>query len=629
MQYRKDIDGLRGIAVLSVILCHANFSLFSGGYTGVDVFFVISGFLISNILIEELSTDKFSFIKFYERRARRILPVLYLVIFVCIPVSWFVLWPDDLESFFKSLVAVPVFLSNILFWLESGYFETHAQLKPLLHTWSLSIEEQYYLLFPLFIFFSVKLRQKYFFTILILLFTASFSLSVFLSYQGASSNFYILPSRIWEFLFGTFLALFLQRKARPNNSELSDVISLTGLLLIAISVVKLDENTPFPGWYTIYAVLGAGLIIASCDNSRYIKKILEYKYLIFIGYISYSAYLWHHPVFAYYRYTSVNEPQAIVFMALILLTLFLSFLTWKYVETPFRDKRIVSARAVAVYSFIGIALFAGVGYAGYSVEGRVPFGVFDRVDENKSFVLDVKKSYKPKSRVDNCYDVSMIGTENYSSSCKDEDVEIVMWGDSHAAALSNGLSHIFPKLKKYSTSSCSAIIKDNQKRLKDCNAINTFVLQELVIIKPKIILIHARWNRDYDFLEGLQDTLLKIHNSLPDAFVFVIGTMPQWQPGLPLHLLKNNISLDKSSWIPTDLLTQLRKSDVKLKVTSEEFQNVRFFSLIDLLCHEEQCQAVIEHEDKFVPLVWDYGHLTEAGALFLSNSMEDEIKSAL
>ncbi len=220
MQYRREIDGLRSIAVLPVILFHAGISLFSGGYAGVDVFFVISGYLITIIILEERDEGRFSLLRFYERRARRILPPLLLVMLACLPFAWMWMTPGELLSFANSLRAVILFVSNILFWKESGYFAPTADEKPLLHTWSLAVEEQYYLLFPLFLFLCWRLRRPWIAGILAVILAASLALSDYASYAMPGADFYLTPTRAWELLAGSLTAFALFRRALQGNGAL-------------------------------------------------------------------------------------------------------------------------------------------------------------------------------------------------------------------------------------------------------------------------------------------------------------------------------------------------------------------------------------------------------------------------
>jgi peptidoglycan/LPS O-acetylase OafA/YrhL len=228
MDYRPEIDGLRALAVLPVILFHAGFETFSGGFVGVDVFFVISGYLITTIILKELEQDDFSIARFYERRARRILPALFLVMFVCIPFAWLWLLPDDMQRFSQSLVAVSTFVSNLLFWQESGYFDTAAELKPLLHTWSLAVEEQYYVLFPLFLVLVWPFGKRWILVLLALGAVLSLSLAEWGSFRRPAATFYLLPTRGWELLLGALIAFYLSKdnrlKAAGVTGEIAGVL---------------------------------------------------------------------------------------------------------------------------------------------------------------------------------------------------------------------------------------------------------------------------------------------------------------------------------------------------------------------------------------------------------------------
>ena len=326
MNYRREIDGLRAIAVLAVILFHAGFEIYSGGFVGVDIFFVISGYLITSIIPAELEQGKFSIINFYERRARRILPALFFVMLACIPIAWFSLLPNDMQSFSKSLIAVSTFVSNILFRHESGYFDTASELKPLLHTWSLSVEEQYYLIFPfLMVFFWQPCRKKIL-IILGVIFLISFSLAEWGTQAKPSSAYFLLLARGWELLVGSFAAFFLSRK---NFSELKESISeiggWIGFVLILYAIFNHSKNTPYPGFFALVPVIGTLLIILFASQKTILGKFLGSKVLVALGLISYSAYLWHQPLFAFTRHRSLTEPGHLIFFALCVLTFFFGF----------------------------------------------------------------------------------------------------------------------------------------------------------------------------------------------------------------------------------------------------------------------------------------------------------------
>ena len=246
MKYRAEIDGLRALAVIPVILFHADIELFSGGYVGVDVFFAISGYLITSIILEDIQKKNFSISNFYERRARRILPALYFVMFACIPFAWLWIYPSQMIDFSNSLIAVTLFVSNILFWKETGYFAAAAEEKPLLHTWSLAVEEQYYLIFPIFLLLIFRFSKNKVFWIIFIIAIVSLTLSEWGWRNKPSANFYLAPTRIWELLIGSISAFIIQDKGVQKNN----ILAFFGLLAILLSIFLYDENTPFSSLHT-------------------------------------------------------------------------------------------------------------------------------------------------------------------------------------------------------------------------------------------------------------------------------------------------------------------------------------------------------------------------------------------
>ncbi|HPQ96790.1 MAG TPA: acyltransferase, partial [Thiolinea sp.] len=300
MQYRKEIDGLRALAVVPVVLFHAGVPGFGGGFVGVDVFFVISGYLITTLLLEALVQGDFSLVSFYERRARRILPALFLMLLVCLPPAWWLLLPHELAGFGRSLVAVALFSSNILFWQESGYFAPDAELVPLLHTWSLALEEQFYLLFPLLLLAGWRLGLRR----LAWLLGGIGVFSLVLAELGwrlvPDANFYLLPGRAWELLAGAGCALY--RHSRPGEEGSSGPwLAGMGLVLLLGAVLWFDRGLPFPGLYALIPVGGTVLLILYASPDRGIGRVLACPLLVGIGLISYSAYLWHQPLLVFTR----------------------------------------------------------------------------------------------------------------------------------------------------------------------------------------------------------------------------------------------------------------------------------------------------------------------------------------
>jgi len=367
LKYRAEIDGLRALAVVPVILFHAGFEIFNGGFVGVDVFFVISGYLITTILIEDIENDNFSLLRFYERRARRILPALFFVMLVCIPFAWMWMSWTQMADFSRGLVAVSLFVSNILFWRDSGYFEASADENPLLHTWSLAVEEQYYVLFPIFLFLAWRFGKHRVFWMIVVLAVISLALSEWGWRHRATGNFYLAPTRAWELFAGSVAAFVIQKRGVQSNN----VLSLLGLAAVLFAVFAYDESTPFPSVYTLVPVLGVVLFILFAEKETIAAKILSTKILVGIGLVSYSAYLWHQPLFSFARIYLIENPTTVLMLFLSSLSVALAVLSWRFVERPFRGENplIRKSSSVLWLSLGGVVLFVGLGLAGIQTNG--------------------------------------------------------------------------------------------------------------------------------------------------------------------------------------------------------------------------------------------------------------------
>jgi peptidoglycan/LPS O-acetylase OafA/YrhL len=365
--YRPDIDGLRAVAVLGVIFFHAGFPWIKGGYVGVDVFFVISGFLITGILLRELGEGRFSLARFYERRARRILPAMLAVVAVTLAAGALVQFPADLRVVARSIVGVLVFAANVLFWRGLdfvdvtlvNYFGQRTHEQPMLHTWSLAVEEQYYLLFPAALLVVWRIRRAWVFPLLVAATVVSLAFSAVTTPLSPGVAFYLLPARIWELLAGGLLAWWVARRDSPQvNSPLREWTAAAGLVLIVIAMLQFDSRTPFPGLYALVPVAGSALLIHSAPGTL-TGRVLSIPGVVFVGLISYSAYLWHQPLFAMARYVSLSgEMTTPVAIGLSVATLLLAAVTWRFVETPFRDRRRVSSHVVLWGSVAGVLAVA-------------------------------------------------------------------------------------------------------------------------------------------------------------------------------------------------------------------------------------------------------------------------------
>jgi peptidoglycan/LPS O-acetylase OafA/YrhL len=420
------------VAVLPVILFHAGLTFWSGGFVGVDVFFVISGYLITSILIAEREAGTYSLLGFYERRARRILPALFLVLLVTIPFAWAWIPPYPFEDYARSLAFAALFISNVHFLEHGGYFDLNADLRPLLHTWSLAVEEQYYLIFPLVLAaLGAFARVKHMALFLIL---AALSLAVaewgWRTYPN--QNFYFTPARFWELLAGSICAVLLFQRAQMK----SELLAAIGLLMILGSSVLYDASVPFPSVYTLVPVVGTCLIILFAEKSTLTARVLAIKPLVGIGLISYSAYLWHQPLFAFARLRSPTEVPLSIMMGLAVLALFLAYLSWRFVEQPVRGRApliLPTRRGALGVSAVGILAFAAFGLTGKAMEGYP-----SRLNPGQSAFLDQlydQTTGHPAFTL--CSDTSRDVVTGLCAVYGDEDAprKIAILGDSHARAL--------------------------------------------------------------------------------------------------------------------------------------------------------------------------------------------------
>lgn len=359
MEYRREIDGLRAVAVMPVVFFHAGFDAFSGGFVGVDVFFVISGYLITSILVDELSRDSFSIVRFYERRARRILPALVFVMLCCIPFAWFWMLPDSLLEFGNSLGAVSLFVSNFLFWQEIGYFAAAAEEKPLLHTWSLAVEEQYYLLYPLLLAVVWRWKRQWLVGTLVVGAVGSLILAELGTRYRPDAAYYLAPFRAWELLVGSLIACWHAREGTEIRG--SEWGASLGVIALLLAIVLYDRQTPFPGLYALLPVLGTALVIHCATTTTTVGRWLGVPLLVGIGLISYSVYLWHQPLYAFARIRSLGPPSDALFALLAGLSMLLGWLSWRFVEKPFRHRAGFSRRAI--FGMSGFAILVALGLA--------------------------------------------------------------------------------------------------------------------------------------------------------------------------------------------------------------------------------------------------------------------------
>ncbi len=515
--YRADIDGLRALAVIPVVFFHANIAGFDGGYVGVDIFFVISGYLITTIISNALAQGQFSLVNFYERRARRILPALFAVIAVTAIAALFLEAPKDLKNFGQSMVAATLFSSNILFFVEAGYFDQDSIYKPLLHTWSLGVEEQFYLIVPLLLMFVAARKLSPLWSILGIS-LVSFCLCVAYTPTYPEATFFLLPFRFWELGMGALLALI---PLRSGGGLLNQLLAGFGLVCIVLSVLLFSPSTQFPGFWAFVPCLGAVLILATGARQKtLVSRALSFAPLVWVGLISYSLYLWHWPVIVLYRHYAVDvsggDAPFLVSSAtvlIILISLVLAVLSWRFVEQPFRQKRAdryrISARTVFAGSgllalitvFAGAAMHVGAGWPGR----------FDRSLVRISDTIGVRPSISclnsgtAQNTVPNLQEMGSSGP-----------LKVALWGDSHAAHLTDGMMSIAEnagvRAGYYGVCGCPPLIGLEREDGKDfsCDKVNSWMLDRITS-DPEIeaVVLATRFQL---IVEGVGYGPLEAHN---------------------------------------------------------------------------------------------------------------------
>lgn len=479
MKYRAEIDGLRALAVIAVIQFHAGIEIFSGGFVGVDVFFVISGYLITSIIIKDMENERFSILYFYERRARRILPALFFVMLICIPFTWLWMLPNQILDFAQSLIAVSLFASNILFWHEGGYFDDDAADKPLLHTWSLAVEEQYYVLFPIFLTLTWRFGKNRVFWIIVGLAAISLILSEWAWRNSPTAGFYLTPMRAWELLSGSMTAFIIQR----YGVKKSDTLAWIGLTAIVFSIVAYDKSTPMPSFYALLPVLGAVLILLCADKETRVARLLSTKVLVGIGLISYSAYLWHQPLFAFARIRTLNNPPEYLMYGLGFVSFLLAYFTWKYIEKPARHE--YSKTTILLVSLGGLFFFLLIGLAVHlKPEKYIPN--YDRVAD-----LSANTGLGAHCDAFNIININQCSTRSRPS--------VAIFGDSHAMHLVDGFSKEFRDkvgVVQLTKSGCSPLMNlaEDDHRVQDCFAFNRAAMEFLRTNDDiKVVVISSRF----------------------------------------------------------------------------------------------------------------------------------------
>lgn len=631
--YRADIDGLRALAIVLVILFHGFPGFISGGFIGVDIFFVISGFLITNILAQDLISDKFNLRNFYARRILRIFPALVCILILSIAIAWLIFVADEFKIFGSHLSGAAIFISNFIYWNEVGYFDSAAELKPLLHLWSLAIEEQFYIFWPLILWVSYRAKISLL-LVTVILFITSFCLGLHELYikQNLIAAFYAPWTRFWELLAGSLLALILPMQVKmplakiQSNWCVQSILSIIGLGLIMLSAFSFNTGNPFPGWRAFIPVLGAVLLIMAGPCALINQRILSNRFLVWLGLISYPLYLWHWPVLSFLRITSVGEPSNLLKVIALMLSIVLAYLTYRFIEKPIRfgGKKyfpLILIACLAVLGLLGQLIISNEGFSNRSIN-------LNNLAVNAALKYDWKTAFRHQQ----CFlDAENSRSNSFDVTCsavKDQTVPtVVLWGDSHAASLYQGLLENSKRydfnLIQFTSSGCPPVLNFSISKRPECIKINNQVLSDLRRIKPDFLIMSAYWSMyGADPIGGwetlpqqkLQNTITELQR-LGIQHIVMIGSLPVYSVKQVQMLKKSYAWQHIQTQTFDNFLPQAIAYNNIVKAVANETQT-QFIDPLKILCSEKGCMLSLSDEP-LVPLSYDYGHLTTEGSIYL------------
>ncbi|HEX3809437.1 MAG TPA: acyltransferase family protein [Rhizomicrobium sp.] len=641
--YRPDIDGLRALAILPVVFYHYRVAGFSGGFVGVDVFFVISGFLITSLIHGEMQAGRFSIAQFYERRVRRIFPALFALLLAATVAAYFILFPTDFARYARTLMATAAFGSNFEFWKEAGYFDAAADQKPLLHLWSIAVEEQFYLIFPLVLWACAKISHLRLRLVLGGILIASFALSVWGVANAQAATFYLLPTRAWELMVGALLAVGALPDIRMH--WLREALALAGLALLAFAVFGFTPQTPFPGAAALAPCVGAALLIYSGKGGSRVGDVLSLRPLVFIGLISYSLYLVHWPLFVFTRYVVYRPLHPVEICALLAISFALATLSWRFIERPFRAGRFtISKRAL----FGGaVALMAGT--AACAAVVFVSNGLPQRLNPRVRMILAEEQDHEP--RIQRCFGLTAKDVEAGKlcriGSNAAQAPTFLLWGDSHADAFLPAVSNVADRQGRKGlfagTDSCAPLLGVARSDAGKCKKFNDAVIKLALSPSIREVILDARWAksaegtsygdepkghvvmRDADgqastqaatnrmFLRGLSRTVSTLRKA--GKKVILVGSVPEIGYPVPAVMARRSLAGKHSPLVQALSVYMARQHFVFYAF--DEMQRDYGAKIIyphKVLCETGSCRVAVNGK----PLYRDEHHLSVFGAMQLT-----------
>ena len=645
--YRADIDGLRAVAVLSILFYHVGIDAFGGGYVGVDIFFVISGFLITTIIARELREQTFTIGRFYERRVRRILPALTVVLVVTLLAGYALLPPGQLEELARSALATSVFSSNIFFFAGSGYFDGPSEAKPLLHTWSLAVEEQYYILFPLILMFIHRRFAGRFVLPVAVIAGLSFIACVLVTPVDATASFFLIPFRAWELLIGSLLALGCVPALASAMSR--NLVATAGLAAVLTSVFAYTSSTEFPGIAAALPTLGTAAVIhAGSEGRHWFSRALGWRPLVFVGLISYSLYLWHWPLVVYAKLMLINEFNDAERTAVVLASFILATLSWRFVEAPFRDRARFASRqklfvgaGTVTAAVMGVALIVVV--QGGMPARDLPSGMQEIVAADPGWAHWKACEELGEVRNDDP-ELCSIGDEGEPT--------FMLWGDSHALAMASAV-HL--KALEYGKSGliavrtgCAPLLGIDRQGRTSCRVFNTAVAERLVSEQGiDTVIVAARWTLSANgdryrnepgssvtledasgeagsnarlFELGLTRTLDRLAEQ--GKTTVLVGQVPEVGIDVPSSNYTARLTGRDVTEMIAPTVEEFRERTATVTAVLDRVSEGRGLSRIEpssILCGNDRCQIVIDG----TPLYRDDNHLSLRGNVLVAPLLDE------
>jgi peptidoglycan/LPS O-acetylase OafA/YrhL len=617
LSYRADIDGLRAIAVLAVVAFHAVPSVLPGGFVGVDVFFVISGYLITSLLRQSLEDGSFRFSTFYARRIRRLAPALVVVLATVLAAGWTWLLTDELAQLAKHAASSVAFMMNLVLWRETGYFDTAAEQKPLLHLWSLGVEEQFYLIWPALLWATWRWRRPAFVIGVVAL--LSFAANVAVVHTSPTAAFYLPTSRVWELAAGGLLAGL----GPPRRGWIVQALSLAGAVLLAVGCAVIRPSMPFPGWWALLPAGGAALLIAAGPRG-WTNSVLATRPLVFVGLISYPLYLWHWPILTFARMLEAGPLGLWRTAALVALAVVLAWLTYRFVEQPIRR---ATGRLVIVNLAVASGGVAAVALAVLVNEKSLPM----RFPPQVQALVDFSYRYERPYREGTCYLLPDQSADALARECVEQTPAsqplVVLWGDSHAAHLYPGLRRLQStrgfRVAQFTGSRCPPLLGIDTPMQPHCQSVNRLALARMRALRPAIVLMAARWEA-YEWAT-LDETVAAVRRATP-ARIVVMGRVPAWEARLP-RLLFAYVRSHPQQPLPGRMFFGVAdwvwEVDRQVRARADE-AGVEYLSALDALCTDEGCLARVSDRSDSVT-AWDDAHLTATGSEYLVSRVSGEL----